>query len=340
MLDYLVEEFDRDDQVGTFYECILRMPAGHAMSITAVGPRIWRWWNPGALTEQKFASQNEYTEAFMDQLRVAVKCRLRSIKPVGAMLSGGLDSSTIVGLISKEYRGELCEPLRTISLIRADRENCSDWRYIYATLVADQWLQPTIVTSAVVDHVWSSHLERIAQADEPFSVFNGLTYGLTYSAAREEGSGAVLDGMAGDVLFYSLNKTARLVARAGKLRQIWAAAGAYSSHGLPGAWHDMLDAPLGTLAPAFVRSAVRRFRDERALRTGNQACLRPDVARAYLAGKRSAANIAGAANKELNDRQAHAQNFTSGLISFAHEVYGPLALAQGVEPRSPFRTAA
>ena len=59
------------------------------------------------LSEQKFASQQECTEAFMDQLRVAVKCRLRSIKPVGAMLSGGLDSSTIVGLISKEFRGEL-----------------------------------------------------------------------------------------------------------------------------------------------------------------------------------------------------------------------------------------
>jgi len=65
LLDYLVPEFDRDDEVGTFYQDILRMPAGHAMSVTAAGPRIWRWWNPGELTEQKFASLQECTDAFM-----------------------------------------------------------------------------------------------------------------------------------------------------------------------------------------------------------------------------------------------------------------------------------
>ena len=32
----------------------------------------------------------------------------------------------------------------------------------------------------------------------------------------------------------------------------------------------------------------------------------------------------------------HAQNFASGLLSFAHEVYGQMALSRGVEPRSPF----
>ncbi len=32
LLDYLVEEFDRDDEVGTFYQGILRLPAGHAMA--------------------------------------------------------------------------------------------------------------------------------------------------------------------------------------------------------------------------------------------------------------------------------------------------------------------
>ncbi len=340
LLDYLVEEFDRDDEVGTFYHGIVRLPAGHAMTVTSAGARIWRWWSPGELTEQKFSSLQECTEAFMDQLRVAVKCRLRSIKPVGAMLSGGLDSSTIVGLISKEFRGELQGPLRTVSLIREDREACPDWRSIDGILRADPWLQPTILTSAVVDHMWQSHLDSIALADEPFSVFNGLTYGLTYAAGREAGCGVMLDGMAGDVLFYSLDKTTGLVARSAHLGQLPALAKAYRFHGAAaGPWGDLLAALPGALAPdwarVLLRPPVRRLRDARALRSGDLARLRPQVARAYLADKRAAADAKGQ-NSPANDQQAHAANFTSGLISFGHEVYGPLALAHGVEPRSPF----
>ena len=168
LLDYLVVEFDRDDEVGTFYQGILRMPAGHAMSVTAEGTRVWRWWNPGELTEQRFASLEECTEAFIDQLRVAVKCRLRSVKPVGAMLSGGMDSSAIVGLISKEFRDELREPLRTFSLIREDRENCPDWRSVEQILNADPWLQPTIVTSAKADEVWQTQLQVSSRRTNPF----------------------------------------------------------------------------------------------------------------------------------------------------------------------------
>lgn len=340
LLDYLVEAFDRDDEVGTFYQGILRLPAGHAMTASSVGVRTWRWWNPGELTQQTFASLAECTEAFMEQLRVAVKCRLRSIKPVGAMLSGGLDSSTIVGLISKEFRGELREPLRTVSLIREDREACPDWRSIEQILRADPWLQPTVVTSAAVDQMWQRHLDSIARADEPFSVFNGLTYGLTYAAAREAGCGVVLDGMAGDVLFYDLSKTKGLVARSARFSQIGPLGQAYRYHVVPfGPWRDLLAALPGAWVPqalrALLRPPVRRLRDARALKSGDLARLRPDVARAYLAAKRAAADAKGQ-NRHDNEQQEHAGRFTSGLISFGHETYGPLALAQGVEPRSPF----
>ena len=40
--------------------------------------------------------------------------------------------------------------------------------------------------------------------------------------------------------------------------------------------------------------------------------------------------------KPDNDQGAHARNFTTGLLSFAHEVNGQIALSMGVEPRSPF----
>ena len=336
LLDYLVAEFDRDDEVGTFYQNILRMPAGHAMRVTKRGPHIWRWWNPGELAEQKFASLEECTQAFMDQLRVAMKCRLRSIKPVGAMLSGGLDSSTIVGLISKEFRGELRDPLRTFSLIREERETCPDWRSIHAILKADQWLQPTILTSAKANEVWQSLLASIAHTDEPFAFSHGFTYGLTYEAARTAGCDVVLDGMAGDVLFYSPSRTAAEFAHRHRYRQFSSLLAAYRNHGLAGAKKEVLRAVLGGLVPDVVRAWVRRRRDERQISSGDMKVLRPDVARPYLASKRSAAYRAGDRLQPASDQMAHAYNFTNGLISFAHETYGALAFARGVEPRSPF----
>jgi asparagine synthetase B (glutamine-hydrolysing) len=86
LLDYLVPEFDR-------------LPAGHAMLVLTHGIEVWRYGNPGILPAVRFTSLEECSEAFLVQLKVAVKCRLRSIGSVGAMLSGGLDSSSIVTLI-------------------------------------------------------------------------------------------------------------------------------------------------------------------------------------------------------------------------------------------------
>ena len=66
------------------------------------------------------------------------------------------------------------------------------------------------------------------------------------------------------------------------------------------------------------------------------ALLQPEIARRYLASKRSVQYLAGDRLRPAGDQMRHAGNFTSGLISFGHEVYGPLALANGIEPRSPF----
>ena len=336
LLDYLVVEFDRDDEVGTFYQDILRMPAGNAISITAAGPRIWRWWNPGQLSEQKFVSLEECTEAFMDQLRVSVKCRLRSIKPIGSMLSGGLDSSTIVGLISKEFRGDLCNPLRTFSLIREDRENCPDWHGINAILQANPWLQATILTSAKAHEVWQSLLASISQTDEPFAFSHGFTYGLIYGAAQSAGCAVVLDGMAGDLLFYSHSRTATELLRRRRYSQFSALLASYRNHGLNSGHKEVLRAALGQFAPDFVRAWARRRRVERQINKADMKVLRPDIARSYLNSKCAAAYRDGDNLQDANDQVSHASNFTSGLISFAHETYGSLAFAHKVEPRSPF----
>ncbi len=220
------------------------------------------------------------------------------------------------------------EPLHTFSLIREDRENCPDWRSIDAILKADPWLQPTILTSAAADAAWQPLLASIPQGDEPFAWSHGFTYGLTYEAARAAGCGVVLDGMAGDVLFYSPGRSVGELVQRHRYDRIPALLAAYRNHGFEGGLKEVLRAALSNLAPGVLRAWVRRRRDERQLGEGDMKLLRADIARPYLASKRSAAYRAGDRLRAASDQAAHARNFTTGLISFGHETYGPLALAQ------------
>lgn len=334
VLDYLVPEFDRDDEVGTFWQGIVRLPAGHALRTSADGVKTWRWWHPGELSEQKFASMAECTEAFMDQLRVAVRCRLRSIKPVGAMLSGGLDSSSIVGLISKKFRDQLSEPLQTVSLIRDDRENCLDWHSVDAIVQADSWLRPMVLASSVVDDLLQELLAMAATLDEPFGLSHGLPYHLAYRAAAAGGCNVMLDGMAGDVHFYSFHTSLQRLMARGDAVGLMRLGQAWRRQGFTGYARTALRAALAHLAPEGLRRHVRLWRQKKAALEGDFAKLHPPLAALTLQEKRQWA--AARSSKPAGTASDLARHFTAGLISFGHETYGPLAMAQGVEPRSPF----
>jgi len=344
LLDYLVIEFDRDDEVGTFYQGVLRLPAGHAMSVTERGPRIWRYWNPGNLAQSRFDSPQECTEAFLEQLRAAVKCRLRSNCTVGAMLSGGLDSSSIVGLISKEFRASLKQPLKTFTLVRQDRENCPDW-LATQEMLKDDWLSPVILTSAIAADAAPSFFDDIRNVDEPFALSAGFLNSLVFEAAREHGCRIVLDGMAADLLFYDPSRSLDLIYRSKRLSHVPGILGAYHRHGsIQAGLRKMTRRSLRAATPAWVLAVYRKLRDREQLSSKQRGnvpgdllhMLHPDTARKYLAAKQEYRQRMKPEVQPYNEQLSHAQRFTTGMLSFAHEVNGEIALSKGVEPRSPF----
>lgn len=337
VLDFLLPEFDREDEVGTFWQDIVRLPAGHAMRVGAEGPKTWRWWQPAEQEPQAFASMAECTEAFMAQLGEAVQCRLRSHRPLGAMLSGGLDSSSIVGLISTGLRSRLTAPLHTVSLIREDRDHCPDWRSIETILKQDDWLRPHIITSAQATERWGPLMQARAQADEPFAFSHGLTYHLTYQAAAEAGCKVLLDGMAGDLHFYSAPRSLHELMAGHRLADVRALLATYARHGWNSGAPDALRVAASLWAPPTVRHGVRKLKQEQLRRQTVLRHLEPSFARAYLASRQSAPAAPSALRDgPRRDLERHAAAFTSGVISFAHETYGLRAFANGVEPRSPF----
>jgi asparagine synthase (glutamine-hydrolysing) len=84
----------------TIYEDIQSLPPAHYMVIDRRRSEIKRYWNPPVSSDRKM-SETAYTEALRETLAEAVKLRLVSDVPLGAFLSGGIDSSLIVGLMRK-----------------------------------------------------------------------------------------------------------------------------------------------------------------------------------------------------------------------------------------------
>jgi asparagine synthase (glutamine-hydrolysing) len=96
----------------TGFESIAKLPAGHYLTCGADGQvRVERYWRPAA--PERFDGTPEDAEAELrHRLREAVRMRLVSDVPLGAFLSGGVDSSTVVALMAEVSD----RPVKTFSI--------------------------------------------------------------------------------------------------------------------------------------------------------------------------------------------------------------------------------
>ena len=91
----------------TFFAMVRKLPPGHALTVAGTAPpRLHRHWRPERAPRARRASDDAYADEFLDLYARAVRDRLRGPDPVGAHLSGGLDSSTMVVLAARELRRE------------------------------------------------------------------------------------------------------------------------------------------------------------------------------------------------------------------------------------------
>ncbi|HEU0052181.1 MAG TPA: asparagine synthase (glutamine-hydrolyzing), partial [Longimicrobium sp.] len=99
----------------TAFAGIHKLPPAHFLTCTADGElTIERYWSPGPTPEtaSSAATREELEEEIVERLREAVRLRLISDVPLGAFLSGGIDSGTVVALMAEESAG----PVKTFSI--------------------------------------------------------------------------------------------------------------------------------------------------------------------------------------------------------------------------------
>jgi asparagine synthase (glutamine-hydrolysing) len=170
---------------------IYKLPPGHHLIFKDGKVKVEEYWDfkfdrVASITEDECAAE---VRRLLDD---AVKVRLVSEVPLGAFLSGGVDSSTIVGLMA----GHMSQPVKTFS-IGFNEDSYNELKY--ARLTAEKFgtdHHEFFVTPEICEVVD----DLVRHFDEPFADSSAIPTFMVSKLAREHVTVA-LSGDGGDELF-------------------------------------------------------------------------------------------------------------------------------------------
>jgi asparagine synthase (glutamine-hydrolysing) len=97
LADFLV--LNHADHEATIYRDVFRVPPAHVMQVWPDGStKQRRYWSPTEIKPVRLSSDQAYADGLRACLDLAVRRQMRSAHPVGCLLSGGLDSSSVAAL--------------------------------------------------------------------------------------------------------------------------------------------------------------------------------------------------------------------------------------------------
>ena len=210
----------------TIYRSVRKLRPAHYLVAEESGVRETSYWDIRFHGTREL-SEAEWCNRFLDEYRTAVKSRLISDVPLGAFLSGGVDSSSVVALMH-----EFQPPVTTCSIgfTEANYDEAGDARRFAASLGANHYEQ--IVEPRAIDLV-----SKLAwHYDEPFADSSAVPTYYVSKVARQHVTVA-LSGDGGDENFAGYRRY-KLTMREDQLR----------AH-VPGALRRSVFGPLGQLYP-------------------------------------------------------------------------------------------
>lgn len=185
----------------TMFKNIHKLRQGHYAIFKNGNLQIQKYWDLKFKTE--ITDEDEAADRIFNVLETSVKRRLISDVPLGVFLSGGLDSSTVVGFVSSLYPGKV----RTFSIGYKDKTFSE---LPYAKIVSDFF--NTEHNILMIDPITPEDIEKsLYHLDEPMTDLSTIPFYLICRKAREKVT-VCLSGEGGDEMFlgYDRLKAARV----------------------------------------------------------------------------------------------------------------------------------
>lgn len=195
----------------TAFEGIYQLPPGHLAVFTAKGLQIERYWQLDFAEDLAAERSSEsWAEEMQDLLVDAARIRLRADVPVGAYLSGGIDSTYISTLVKTHFNNKL----HTFSVQFSDKrydESAFQQRAIAAIQTDHRAVQCTDedIGALFPQVVWHTEVPMIRTAPAPLMMLSGLVRSNDYKV--------VLTGEGADEIFAGYN-----IFKEAKIRRFWA----------------------------------------------------------------------------------------------------------------------
>lgn len=175
----------------TMFKGVHKLPPAHYMVIRAGRSSLHRYWE---LSYETAATrhESEIVDQFRNLMQECVRLRLMSEVPLGALLSGGIDSTTVVAIM----QGMLSRPVRTVSV------GFEDARFDESALAASSAGRlgtdhhPIIFTGDSMD----DYPAALAARGEPLADATFVAMYKLFQACREQGLTVVLTGEGADEL--------------------------------------------------------------------------------------------------------------------------------------------
>ncbi|MFC3880879.1 asparagine synthase (glutamine-hydrolyzing) [Algoriphagus namhaensis] len=178
----------------TFWDGVYQLPAGSYLEISKAGKKISQWYFfVEAVKNLGEVSHKDEEDYILQLMRDSIKLRFRADVPVGFNLSGGLDSSTLLALVSAENPGS--ESIKAFTFYTED-ERYDELPWVKEMISKTNFpLNTCLLTASEVPEL----TRRFSALQmEPFGGIPTLAYGKVFERAREKGVLVLLDGQGAD----------------------------------------------------------------------------------------------------------------------------------------------